>query len=128
MHGKKESKGELMKKVTVVKFKKDVIHPYLSRPDRDTIEYTPEIESLGTVLHVFDTNGVLAYKSLAGYGDDDEAFDYYRVVISGELDDLLQGFANSNYPDRYAVLLDAFTAIGNQVDFTTERLAWRLEE
>lgn len=116
-----------MKTVTVVKFKKEVIHPYLSRPVRDTIKYSPEIESLGTVLHVFNDDGVFAYKTLSGYGEDDPT-DHYRVVISGELDDVLQGLANSNYPDKYAALLNAFINIGNQVDFATERLGWRLSE
>lgn len=116
-----------MKVVTVVKFSKSVIHSYLSHPERDTIAYTPEIEALGTVLHVFNDNGVLAYKTLSGYCDD-EGTDYYRVVVSGELDDILQGLANGNYSDTYAELLNAFIAIGQQVDFLTERLAWRLEE
>lgn len=128
MFGTEEDEGILMKKVTVVKFRKDVIHPYLARPDRDTIQFTQEIETLGTVLHVFDKDGVSAYKTLANYGDDDEAFDYYRVVTSGELDDRLQGLANSNYADRYVSLLNAFIEIGNKVDFNVERLAWRLEE
>lgn len=116
-----------MRIITVVKFKKDVIHPYLSRPERDKIQYTPEIEALGAVLNVFKEDGVLAWKLLSSLWDD-EGTDYYRVLISGELDDLIQGLLNSTHHTDCSHLTKAFTVIGNSVDFQTERLAWRLEE
>ncbi|QXO10276.1 hypothetical protein pEaSNUABM37_00317 [Erwinia phage pEa_SNUABM_37] len=117
-----------MRVVTVVKFKKDVIHPYLSQPEHDTIRYTPDIEKLGTVLNVFqEDKGIFAWKLLSSLWDD-EGQDYYRVVDAGEMDDLIQGLLNGSSTSRGSIMTDDFTKIAVDVDFKTERLGWRLEE
>ena len=95
--------------------------------DRTCIECNDESIALSTEMARY-TDSKRVRDLLEGFCGV-EPFDYYRLILSSETDDILQSLGNSRtLTPETAKLLSEFTRIACDVDFTTERLAYRLYE